>query len=527
VVLTADRTMMARYAALFDGMVAASQTTTTPALILRRLLAPPVARDGLRARQAPLGLRRLEAALLRGGWDHDEVAVVRPEELTEAVGPHTRVIGLSSGDPLGRGMNSTTMTDIAGGRIHTARCFQRLTRRVAKLKRRAPEARVVLGGPGAWQLAEDPEARRQFGIDHVVLGYCEGNAAELLRRVAEGEEASPVLHGSPAERVPPIRGAAVMGSVELSRGCGLGCGFCTLAQTPIQHLSPETILADVETNLAAGVTSTALIGEDIFRYGGEGRGVNPPALLDLMGRLRQQPGLRLIQTDHANVSSAAQFADDELRELHRLFVGDGRHDFVWLNLGVETAAGSLLAANGGRPKMGTAPPESWGEACREQVLRLIDAGFFPLVSLVLGLPGETPDDVEKTLRWVEHLADRRLAIFPLFYAPVDDREKAFQMRDMTRAHWRLFRACYRLNFRWLPRLVWDNQAGAGAGLARRLLLQAMGRCQSAGWTALFAWRARRARKRPEARTVCATATLPDRESDGPERQGQDAAPAGL
>jgi radical SAM superfamily enzyme YgiQ (UPF0313 family) len=286
------------------------------------------------------------------------------------------------------------------------------------------------------------------------------------------------------------------------------------------HLPPETVLADVETNLAAGVSSTALIGEDIFRYGGRGAGVNPPALLELMGRLRRRPGLRLIQTDHANVASAAQFTDEELGELRRLFVGDGRHDFVWLNLGVETAAGALLAANGGRPKMGPIPPESWGQACREQVRRLIEAGFFPLVSLVLGLPGESGAEVEQTLRWVQGLAEERLAIFPLFYAPVDGRGRAFQMADMTGAHWRLFRACYRLNFRWLPRLVWDNQAGAGVGLPRRLLLQAMGRCQSAWWTARFAWGARRAQR-------SATLTMPDRESDGLEREGRGATAAGL
>jgi radical SAM superfamily enzyme YgiQ (UPF0313 family) len=479
---------------LFDGMLAASQTTTTPSLLVRGLMAPAVRRDGLRAHQAPLGLRRIEAALLRDGWDAEEVAVVRPEELPRAVGRrNTRVIGLSSGDPLGWGMNSTTMAGIAGGTVYTSRWAQKLCRRVAALRERAPEARVVMGGPGAWQLAADDAARRALGIDHVITGYCEGNVAELFRRMAEGEALSPVLEGQgpDGDAVPAIRGASVMGSVELSRGCGLGCRFCTLAQTAMVHLPAATILADAETNLAAGVTSLALIGEDVFRYGGAGSRCCPAALLGLLRQLRALPGLRLLQADHANIIAVAQFTDDELGELHRLFVGERRHDYLWLNLGVETASGSLLAANGGRAKMGPYPPEAWGDFSLAQVRRLVRAGFFPLVSLVLGMPGETPDDVERTARWVDQLRQERVAIFPLFYAPVDGQGPAFRTGQMTAAHWRLFRAAYRLNFRWVPRLLWDNQSGAGVGLARRLVLQALGRGQVVWWKLLLAWHERR------------------------------------
>ncbi|NQT54025.1 radical SAM protein, partial [bacterium] len=338
-------------------------------------------------------------------------------------------------------------------------------------------------------------ARRQLGIDHVITGYCEANVADLCRQIADGADgAQVVLEGEApdAAAVPPIRGASVMGSVELSRGCGLGCEFCTLGGIRMSHLPADTILADAQTNLAAGVRSIALIGEDTFRYGGNGRHVNPDALLDILARLRALDGLRLIQTDHANISSAEQFADEQLRELRRLFVGDQRHRYLWLNLGVETAAGHLLAANGGRGKMGGHDPADWGDVCHEQVQRLIAAGFFPLVSLVLGMPGETEDDVAQTARWVERFRDARLAIFPLFHAPIDGHAPPFRRADMTPAHWRLFRACYRLNFKWTPRLVWDNQAGAGVGLPKRLLLQAMGRGQMAWWKALFVWHSWRA-----------------------------------
>ena len=482
---------MARFRVLFDGMLCGSQTSTTPSPFIRHFLAPAVRRDGLRAAQAPLGLRRVEAALLQGGWDPADVAVVRPEELRVAIGPRTRLIGISSGDPLGRGMNSTTMAGIAGGKPHTSLYFQRLSRRVAALRARAGDARVVLGGPGAWQLAANGNACRLLGVDHVVTGYCEGNVAELFARLADGESLPPLLEGRPvaAGAVPPIRGPAVLGSVEVSRGCGMGCGFCTLAHTPMDHLSPQTILADAQTNLAGGADSIALVTEDVFRYGARGRRANPEALIGLVRQVRSLSGLRLIQTDHANIVSVAQFTDDELAELRRQFVGERRrHDYLWVNLGVETAAGQLLADNGGRAKMLPHAIEEWPDLCHEQVRRLARAGFFPLVSLVLGLPGETEGDIQTTTAWVEQLRHERVAVFPMFHAPLDAGAPGFGVADMTAAHWRLFRACYRLNFRWVPRLVWDNQRGAGVGLARRLPLQMLGRLQALWWKILFAWR---------------------------------------
>src|SRR3972149_286621 len=145
---------------------------------------------------------------------------------TGGVGPETRIIGISSGDPLGLGMNSTTMSGILGGEIYTSRWFRRLAERVSRLRRRIPRARVVMGGPGAWQLAGNPAVQETLGIDHVIVGYSEGNVAELFDRISRGEDLPAVLlgQGVPSSAIPPLLGPTVMGSVGISRGCGLGGG---------------------------------------------------------------------------------------------------------------------------------------------------------------------------------------------------------------------------------------------------------------------------------------------------------------
>lgn len=487
IVLTADRTLTAGYLLLFDGMLAASQTTTIPPALLSGLLMPRG-----HGRFAPLGLRRIEAALFAGGFNDTEVIATDTDGLEGAIGPATRVVGISAGEPAGLGMNSNTMTGIAGGRIYPEAMFRRLARKVRRLvAERAPQARIVLGGPGAWQLARDDERRRRLGIDHVVTGYAEGNATEIFAKLRAGEPTPAVIEGCGvmAAEVPRIRHASTMGVVEISRGCGLGCGFCTIGSVPMLHIPPETIRADVRTNLAAGMHAVALLSEDLFRYGAGGVKANPGALLGLLEEIRGIDGVGLIQADHANVLSIAQYDDAQLRRVRELMVGKSGCTLPWVNVGIETAAGELLRANGGGPKMGR--ERDWGELCAEQLKRLCRAGFMPMASLVLGLPGESEADIKRTLAWAESLGRECVTIFPMLHAPIDGNEPP-PPRSLTRLHWRIVRECYRLNFKWIPRMYWDNQRAVGVPAARRMLMQAMGWGQIAQWSILLSWHAWRA-----------------------------------
>ncbi len=491
VVLTADRTLMADYRTLLDGMLGASQTTSTPLPLLEMLIARPVASAGVRAVQAPLGLRRVEAALLGGGFTRGEVAVVTPERLGRAVGRDTRIVAVSSGDPLGLGMNTSTMTGVVGGRSCTVVFFERLLARARRLRRVFPEVKIVVGGPGAWQLAQHNADCERLGVDHVLAGYCEREVAEVFRRIAASEGVPTVFQcrWEAQDAVPPIRGATVMGIVEISRGCGLGCDFCTLRDVPMTHLPVETVLADVETNVASGIRDISLVSEDVFRYGGAGGPrTNPPAVLELLRQIRSVDGVRMIQVDHANVASVAGFSDAELGEMHALLSDGARGRHVWVNLGVETASGELLHRSGANAKMRPVAPADWADFCRRQVLRLGHAGFVPMVSLLLGLPGESARDVEATERWVRALRGERVVVFPLFLAPVAPGARPFALGDMTAAHCRLFEECYRLNFKWIPRMLWDEQSRARVPLLRRLALAFFARAYVPWHKALFALR---------------------------------------
>ena len=495
IVLTADRTLMADYPTLLDGMMGTIQTTSVPEFLMRRCLAPRMPQRDGRAVRAPLGLRRLEAALVRAGIADGQVAVVVPEEIHQAVGADTRIVAISSGDPLGYGMSNTTARALAGGQLYTRRWFAQLCRHLRRLRARRNDFVVVAGGPGAWQLANDPAATEALGIDTVFLGYGERDAPEAFGRILEGRPMPPVVRGrrGRVSDIPPILGPTSMGAVEISRGCGRGCGFCTIAAEPMVHVSVGRIVADVETNVRAGVPNVSLISEDFLRYGSPGTRVSPGLLLDMLQAVRRIPGVRMIQVDHVNVSSAVQFSIEQLRQVREALRAEERHDQLWVNLGVESASGELLEANGMNAKAHPFSLSQWNPLCRDAVGRLAEAGFVPMVSLIVGLPGETGEHVQQSIDFVHHLEGMRAVMFPIFHAPLRPEDRPFGIENMTPAHWKLFRMCYAFNFKWIPPMFLDNHHAGNAPMWRRAFIQLAGRAQTAQWKLKFlraAWGAK-------------------------------------
>jgi len=346
--------------------------------------------------------------------------------------------------------------------------------------------KTICGGAGAWQWLNDPHQCELQGIDALFLGYGEVEGVRVIRDLLNGKNVPFTTEetGTAACCIPKIHHASLLGIVELSRGCGKGCRFCTLAKKSMIHLPADTILSDIETNVANGVTSVVSGSEDFFRYGATGSQINFDALRGLLQEMQKIDGLSFMQIDHANISSVLQMSDDQLKEIRALLQWRQKSEYLWVNMGVESANGLLVAANS-TGKIHPFDPADWEDMVKEAVRRLSRTGFFPVLSVILGLPGETEEDIERTITLVKDISRQPAVVFPIFYEPVLPGEPKFTLEMMTARHLALYTMCYEINFTYVPRMYWDNQRAGGVSWFQRALVRLLGKTEVSAWRKKF------------------------------------------
>ncbi|MHA1333758.1 MAG: hypothetical protein ACTSPL_06805 [Candidatus Odinarchaeia archaeon] len=230
IVLTGDRTIMSDYkGSLFLGFITCGPKTMIKPFFLFRFVVTDIEsdKDG-RVKAAPYGLRKIEGALLENGFTEEQVVTAKPKDLKKVIGPNTKIIGINTMDPLGRGPASSTFAGPGGLVNKDSYLAWKFRELVTNPLLRKYGSKIVVGGAGAWQLQRDVDARRELGIDVVFVGEAEKTVPEIFRKILNGEPVPEVVEEQLVEvnEMPKIHHAAIGGLVEIARGCGRGCDFC-------------------------------------------------------------------------------------------------------------------------------------------------------------------------------------------------------------------------------------------------------------------------------------------------------------
>jgi radical SAM superfamily enzyme YgiQ (UPF0313 family) len=459
IVLTCDRTMASNYHGnMFFGFSACLPQGTLPDWFYYPVFCPSGKADsegGLI--QANYGTRKIEAVLLANGFRRDEVILAHPDHLAKVVSSETRILAVSSNDPLGIGPATSTFVQLWGGEGRMAVKLRELLNQPVIRKYRP---KIFLGGPGAWQLAIHHDSRKELGIDCVVIGEGEVTAPKLFRAVLDGVPPPEVTEGETAqnEDIADIVGATIVGIIEATRGCARSCAFCVPSLKKVRSRPLGNIINEVKVNLARNQRGVILHGEDIFLYQSDGLKVNGQAVINLFSQVYQIPGVKWVSASHASLSSVMSSPETVRGVSEVLELGTDRHPTKALQVGIETASPKLIARHM-RGKVHPFKPEEWPDVVHGAFELLDQNHFVSCSTIILGLPGEDTGDIQMTIDLIKRLRPFQSLVVPLLFTPMEttrlEYATPFLKSDLTAKHHELIYTCWDHNLHWFPAL-WKN-----------------------------------------------------------------------
>jgi radical SAM superfamily enzyme YgiQ (UPF0313 family) len=232
------------------------------------------------------------------------------------------------------------------------------------------------------------------------------------------------------------------------RGCPRGCAFCSVTLRKLRFIPLEVIEKEVKINRQHGIKGGILHSEDVPLYGGSGITPNIDSLLKLHRVVHQY--YEEYDWSHAALATLlhGEKTSKLVSRLSETLLSDG-WKYLGFQTGIETGS-SRLAAKIMPGKAAPFKPDKWPDVVREVMPILHDNFFIPAATVILGFPGETPDDVVKTIELIDDLKPYRVLIVPIFFVPMGAlrREDWFTSVNITYEHAELLQTILKHSLYW-------------------------------------------------------------------------------
>lgn len=425
-------------------------------------------KDGT-AKYSIYGLRKIESILINE-FGRENVVVTHYDNLGKFIGSNTKIIAISTMDPLGLAYVSTTYNSLIGfgGEALNASEFKKILNHPS-IKNYKPK--IIVGGAGSWQIAE-ANAQEQLGIDVLFQGEAENDLAVLFKEIIDEKKVAPyfVAQKSKMEQVPLIQHAASYGMVEITRGCGRGCQFCSPTMRTKYSFPIEHIMKEVEINIKEGSQTIFTVSEDIFLYkSNPGFKPNRNEIVNLYKSISSYPGVENILLSHASLAPII-YDKKILEELTPFLIEKTKwhpstsklykKPFISVEVGIETGSTRLMK----KYMKGKALPyntDKWPELVIEGIGLMNDYDWWPLCTIMTGQPDETEDDVRATLDLIDELRNHNAKMFytPVLFIPLKEavlgNQKRTNLNNLSELQWEVLSRCWKNNIDfWTPDMKW-------------------------------------------------------------------------
>ncbi|HXG67303.1 MAG TPA: hypothetical protein VNO70_19525, partial [Blastocatellia bacterium] len=264
------------------------------------------------ARYMPAGARLVEASLLRE-YRPEDIACCYPDDLHKFIGPNTRIVAISTHNPLGVTFAAGVYTSIFGSSREPINShYARKMFAAIKASPYRDNFKVIVGGSGGWQIIQT-DSYEELGVDCVIEGRSESQETmELFRKALAGEELprqAEVSHPKDRDGILFPNKRTTFGVVEMTTGCGRRCQFCLPDLNPQIDLPKEKIMDAVRANVRGGNKQISLATEDMFIWGQVHTDTpfyfpNREALLDLYSEIVNTPGVEQHVLSHCTIAPA-------------------------------------------------------------------------------------------------------------------------------------------------------------------------------------------------------------------------------
>jgi tRNA-2-methylthio-N6-dimethylallyladenosine synthase len=272
--------------------------------------------------------------------------------------------------------------------------------RLKPLKERNPEIRIIVAGCAAQRMGQ--ELKRKFPFVDLVVGAREIDGfPETFNRAFPGF----LKKNMPAEKVRlPSRGkeSPAAAFVTLMRGCQNNCSYCIVPHVrgPEKSRPVAEVLGEIEACVRDGFKEILLLGQNVNSYNGTGENSRPVGFSELLKRVNDMDGVERIRF----MTSHPKDLSDELIEAIASLPKVCEHLHLPLQSGSDTV---LKAMN---RKYSAADYLALVDKLRARV-----PGISVTTDVLIGFPGETEKDFQKTLDIIERV--RFDSLFAFKYSP--------------------------------------------------------------------------------------------------------------